>query len=349
MLYILTTTGKCNLNCKYCGGSFPENLVPYRIKYNMDLLIGMINSDKNATVVYYGGEPLMNKKFIEEMNSKLNVKRIGIQTNATLVKNLDEKFWNPFNFALLSLDGDENITDKNRGNGVYKKVIESAMYLKNFNKELIARMAITKDSDIYRDVMHIINLNLFDKVHWQLDVIWDERWDVLKFAEENYLPGIEKLMDFFVNNARNGKIIKIVPFLGILSAYYFKKFDYYPCGAGKSSITINSDGRILACPIAVSEEWNVLGEIGKNYKLIGPPEDCLSCPYFGYCGGRCLFSYKERYWGQNGFKDVCYITKKTIDIVLSRSEELNDLINKKILNKNDLYYDPTEDSTEIIP
>lgn len=349
MLYIITTTGKCNLKCKYCGGSFSEGLVPYSIKYEIKDLVSKINSDKDATVVYYGGEPLLNWKFIREMNEKLNVKRIGIQTNGTLVENFDTEFWEPFSFALLSIDGDENITDRNRGKGVYRKVIGAAEYLKSLNKELIARMAITGDSSIYNDVMHLINLSMFDKIHWQLDVVWDDPWDVVKFANESYLDGVERLMSIFMENARKGKILKIVPFVGILSAFYFKRFDHFPCGAGKYSITVNTDGRVLACPIAVSEDWNYLGKLGSDLRSINVEEDCRSCSYFGYCGGRCLFSYKERYWGEKGFNDICYITKRTINIVLSKTSELNDLINDGILSKELLYYDPTEDSTEVIP
>ncbi|MGC8663044.1 MAG: TIGR04084 family radical SAM/SPASM domain-containing protein [Thermoplasmata archaeon] len=349
MLYLLTTTGKCNLKCRYCGGSFPEELVPYKIKYNIDSLIKMINSDSDATVVYYGGEPLMNSKFIQEINSRLKIKRIGIQTNGTLVKNFDKNFWRPFSFALLSLDGDESLTDKNRGKDVYKGVIDSSLYLKNLGKELIARMTVTKDSNIYEDVIHILDLSIFDKVHWQLDVIWDEKWDIIKFADDVYLPGLEKLMDLFVENVRSGKILKIIPFIGILSAYYFRRFDYYPCGAGKNSITINPDGRILACPIAVSEKWNDLGHIDNGFKLIDSPFECKNCKYFSYCGGRCLFAFKERYWGDNGFKDVCYMTKRTIDIILSRVGELDEIIKQDIIDKNSLFYDPIKDSTEIIP
>lgn len=348
MLYIVTTTGKCNLKCKYCGGSFPKEFVPYNIKYDINKLINILNNDPDATVVYYGGEPLLNGNFIRELNSKIKVKRIGIQTNGTLVTNFDEEFWKPFNFALLSIDGIESLTDKNRGKGVYKKVINSAIYLKSLNKELIARMAVTKDSDVFRDVTHLMNTALFDKIHWQLDVIWDEEWDIIEFSEKNYLPGIEKLMDIFMNNLKNGKVIKIIPIIGILSAHYHKKYEYFPCGAGKYSITINPDGRVLSCPIGISEDWNKLGTI-ENFNLFNSTYDCEKCDYFGYCGGRCLYAFKERYWGENGFKNVCDLTKRTINIILSRTPEIDELIKNRIIKKEDLFYDPTKDSTEVIP
>ncbi|MEM3067835.1 MAG: TIGR04084 family radical SAM/SPASM domain-containing protein [Thermoplasmata archaeon] len=347
MLYLVTTTGKCNLKCKYCGGSFDERAVPYSIKYDIEKIVKIINNDDEATIVYYGGEPLLNGKFIRDLNSRINAKRIGIQTNGILVKNYDSEFWKKFDFVLLSIDGDKERTDKNRGNGVYEKVISSAKYLKSLNLEIIGRMTITSESDIYNDVMHLVNLKIFDKIHWQLDVVWDNRWDLKNYADKSYLPGIRKLMDEFIYSIKLKKMLKIVPFLGILSAHFFKPFQHFPCGAGKKSITINTDGRVFACPIAPDYDWNNIGTLDK-YKEIEKPK-CDNCKYFRYCGGRCLFSYMEKYWGEDGFDEICYVTKKTIDIVLERVEELESLSEEGIFDLKELYYDPTLDSTEIIP
>ena len=350
ILFIITTTGKCNLKCDYCGGSFDEFYVPYTIKYNVEKLVEIIRKYEKKTIVFYGGEPLLNHKFIKEFLSyDIGVSRIGIQTNGTLVKLFDEKFWDKFDFVLLSIDGEKEITDKHRGKGVYDKVISSAKYLKSMNIETIARMAITMDNDIYKNVTHLINTNLFDKIHWQLDVIWDNEWDVISWAENSYLPGIEKLINLFIDNLRENKILKIIPIIGILNSYYFRGYDHIPCGAGKRSFTINSDGRILACPIGISEDWNILGNVENGFKYYSERLECEKCEYFKYCGGRCLYSYKERFWGEDGFKKICYLTKKTIDIILSKKDVIKDLLNKNSLGIDVLRYDPTEDSTEVIP
>lgn len=347
MLFIVTTTGRCNLRCRYCGGSFDEKYVPYTVKYDVDRVANLINSYEDATVVYYGGEPLLNHSFISELNSRIRGKRIGIQTNGTLVKYLDDSFWNDFHFALISIDGDEHITDKNRGRGVYRKAVEAAIYLKSMGIDTVARMTVTQESDIFRDVMYIYGLDVFDRIHWQLDAVWDERWDIRAFADKSYLPGLKKLMDFFMGMAENGEIVGIVPFLGILNSYYFEPYSHFPCGAGKSSITINSDGKVLACPIAVDYDWNYLGDIDSFRFIEGP--DCGNCTYFRHCGGRCLFSYREKYWGWDGFDDICYVTKKTIDIVLERTGELDSLIERGVIERERLRYDATKDSTEVIP
>ncbi|MGC8647028.1 MAG: TIGR04084 family radical SAM/SPASM domain-containing protein [Thermoplasmata archaeon] len=350
VLFLITTTGKCNLRCDYCGGSFDPALVPYNVKYDIKKLIEFLNRFEKKTVVFYGGEPLLNFKFIEEFfKYDIGKVRTGIQTNGTLIRNFNEEFWKNFDFALLSIDGNRDITDIHRGSGVYDKVISGAEYLKSMNIETIARMAISHDNDIFRSVNHLINTGLFDKIHWQLDVIWDIPWDVKSWADKSYLPGIDKLLDIFIENIEKNRILKIVPFLGILNSYYFSKFEHVPCGAGKRSFTINSDGRILACPIAVNEHWSILGNLNGLFSEFSEKLECHRCDYFPYCGGRCLYAYKERFWGEEGFRNICYITQKTVDSVLSRADSIKKILERNNMKIEDLKYDPTEDSTEIIP
>jgi putative peptide-modifying radical SAM enzyme len=254
------------------------------------------------------------------------------------------------NVALLSIDGREEITDKHRGKGIYKVVVKHAKYLKELGVETIARMAVTQDSDIYEEVMHLLSLGVFDKIHWQLNVIWSERWDFEKWAYTSYLPGIRRLMEYFMSELRKGRVVKIVPFLGVLSAHFFKKYRGVACGAGYDSVTVSTDGRVLSCPIAVREKWAELGNL-KSFRLLDEPlpEECRNCEYKNYCGGRCLYAIKEKYWGEEGFKAVDEVTKEYLSIVLSHVGEIVELIKEGVIRLSDLYYDPTEDSTEVIP
>ncbi|MEM3329728.1 MAG: radical SAM/SPASM domain-containing protein [Saccharolobus sp.] len=351
MLWILMTTGKCNLRCNYCGGSFPRNVVPYEIKYDIYKLKREIESDPEATVIFYGGEPLLNPTFIMEVMDNINAKRYGIQTNGTLARLLPEKYWRRMNVALLSIDGREEITDKHRGKGIYKAVLRTAKYLRELGTELIARMAVTQDSNIYEDVMHLLNLRLFDKVHWQLDVIWGEKWDFKEWAYNSYLPGLRKLVDYFISKLEEGVIVKIIPILGVISAYYFEGYKGSPCGAGYSSVTVTPDGRILSCPIAVREKWAVLGDVNLGFKLIEDPlpDGCKKCEFKKVCGGRCLYAQNERYWGEEGFKMVDEVNKEYLRIVLSIIPRVEKLIKDGKIKLSQLYYNPILDSTEVIP
>ncbi len=87
------------------------------------------------------------------------------------------------------------------GRGVYRAVVNALNHLRNIGvRRIIARMTVTKLTDIYEDVTHLLSLG-FNYVHWQLNVIWTDKWDVRTWANNNYLPGIKKLVSLFLKNA----------------------------------------------------------------------------------------------------------------------------------------------------
>ncbi len=351
MLYILFTTGACNLRCSYCGGSIPERLVPWTVKYRLEDLVNFVKRDPDPIVAFYGGEPLLNPEFIKGVMDSLEAKYV-IQTNGTLVKRLPLEYWRKFDAVLLSIDGRREVNDLYRGEGNYDLVLEAARWLKEngFRGDLIARMVMWHASDVYSDVKHLLDLGLFDHVHWQLNVVWTEKWDFEGWAERSYLPGIRKLVDMWVREMGNSKVLGIVPFLGIMKVELFDEWRAPPCGAGVESVSVLPDGRIVACPIAFDVKWSLMGNLKNGIKRqvrIGEP--CSSCPYFKYCGGRCLYAYKERLWGDEGFRSICDVTKKTIDYVLSAKEEILRLIEEGVVSKDDFYYPPFDNTTEIIP
>ena len=331
--------------------------MPWEIKYDYGVLKEFIEKDKNAIIAFYGGEPLLNTNFIQWVMDNVNAKHFVIQTNGTLVKTLPIKYWLRFDSILLSIDGRKEITDYYRGKGIYDKVIEAARWLKRhgFKGDLIARMTVSKVSNIYQDVTHLINIGLFDHIHWQLDVVWSEKWtNFEKWVSENYLPGIDKLVELFVEKLNEGVILGIVPFLGILRALLFKKNPSPPCGAGSTSFAISTDGRILACPIAVSEDWAYLGDITNTTSLeikgkVTINEPCISCSYYHVCGGRCLYAYKEKLWGIDGFKKICNITTYTIDKLKMHLNNIKTLLEDNIVKREELYYPKFNNTTEIIP
>ena len=57
MLYIVLTTGRCNLSCRYCGGSFPSAVVPWEVHYDLKDLRRLVESDPDAIIAFYGESP----------------------------------------------------------------------------------------------------------------------------------------------------------------------------------------------------------------------------------------------------------------------------------------------------
>ncbi|MEZ0249026.1 MAG: TIGR04084 family radical SAM/SPASM domain-containing protein [Thermoproteus sp.] len=356
MLWFVITTGACNLKCRYCGGSFDPRHSPWTVKYDIEDLRRLLSRDEEPVVFFYGGEPLLNPGYIMAVMDSIKAKRWGIQTNGLLARRLPVEYWRKFDVVLLSIDGVEEVTDHYRGPGVYKSVVRTLRWLKDEVKcgcEVIARMAVSRMGDIYRDVRHLFSLG-FDKVHWQLNAVWTEEWgpdEFLRWAEESYLPGIIKLRDWFIAEAERGRLLGIVPFLGIYRAMLIRPFDWVPCGAGRRAFAVNSDGRILACPIAVSEGWAEVGDVKRGVLKVSFKLDdrCNTCEYRHICGGRCLYTHFEKYWGERGFDAVCEVTKRTISVLEEKKEVLERLLEEGAVKREDLDYEPILDSTEVIP
>lgn len=357
LLYILFTTGRCNLRCRYCGGSIPPDKVSWEVKYEIDELRKFMDGDDERVIAFYGGEPLLNHEFVMRVMDSIPAEHFVIQTNGTLVKLLPPKYWMMFDAVLLSVDGRREVTDYYRGRGAYEAAIGAAKYLRKigFNGDLIARMTVSEESDVYEEVTHLLSLGLFDHVHWQLDVIWSDRWsDFERWAEEDYKSGINRLIGLWISSLRMGKVAGIAPFLGVLRAALERPNEAPPCGAGRDSLSILPDGKVIACPIAFDVSWSLLGDLrsGRGVDLarslaIGEP--CVSCEYFRYCGGRCLYAYKERLWGDEGFERVCNVTKHMIDGILRALPEVKELIGRGKVSPDQLVYPRFNNTIEIIP
>ena len=360
MLWFIITTGACNLRCLYCGGSFPDKYAPHRPRVSPEKVADFIaRVDRSPVVFFYGGEPLVNPGFIRAVMDRLRGRAVfGIQTNGLLYRSLPDRYWAMMDTVLLSIDGREEITDKWRGRGVYRRVLRALRHLQALRekhgapKTIIARMTVTQDTDIYTDVMHLLELG-FDKAHWQLNAVWSEEWPLPRWARESYLPGLERLARWVAEDPP-ARLRRIVPFHGVASMLLHGSRMWTPCGAGRHAFTINSDGRILACPIAVREGWATLGHVDKGFHPIDGHvlDRCRGCPYYQVCGGRCLYAKieEETMWGRELLEELDRVTRATFDIVFRIVvPAVLRAVERGEMTPGDVYYDPLLESTEVVP
>jgi len=356
MLYIVFLTGVCNLNCRYCGGSIPEEVMPHEIQYKLEDLKNFISRDQEAIVAFYGGEPLLRIPLMLKLMDTLPAQRFVIQTNGFFLDKIPPDYLNRLDAILVSIDGRKEITDYYRGNGVYQMVVDKVSKIRGaYRGDLIARMAVSEQSDIYEEVTHLLSLP-FDHVHWQLNVVWapEDSWhDFDKWVKSSYNPGITRLTDLWIKELQDGKILGIVPFLGVIKRMFWPE-EGVPCGAGRDAFAISTDGRILACPIGGEFEWNELGDIWSSVpedirNSLDIEEPCKSCDIYPICGGRCLFANRERLWGMDGFYKVCNTVKHLVKEMERAKKVINKLIEEGMYKKEDFYYPPFNNTTEIIP
>lgn len=359
MLWFIITTWHCNLKCIYCGNEPNPYGEPSFIEYDILKLRSFISKDDEPIIAFYGGEPLiMGNNLIPLILNLIPARAYVVQTNGILLHKISPEIIRKFDAILVSIDGPKDVTDYYRGKGVYDLVLRNVRYLKNINfkGDLIARMTVSGRSNIYRDVTHLINLNLFDHIHWQLDVFFDappHRYRDFNSWLRQYNSGVRKLCELWLSNLRDGKILGLVPFQGILKIIMKKERRYPPCGAGFDSFAISTSGKIFACPISPSDEFFV-GNIFENKPSDLPGkakigEPCTSCDYLDTCGGRCLYANKTMLWGEKMFKKICNVTKFLIDIIRESIPKIDNLVLDGIVSWDEILYPKYNNTTEIIP
>jgi putative peptide-modifying radical SAM enzyme len=348
----------------YCQNQPDKSIQPIHLSYDIGLLRDFILSDPEPYICFYGGDPLNRVDLLMRIMDMVPAKKYIIQTNGLYLDRLPEDYLMRIDVLIVSIDGGEATTDFYRGSGVYRRVLGNIDLIldRGFSGDIIARMAVSGYTDIYLDVMHLVKLmpRYFNYIHWQLDALWDyppgQRYNSFgDWVERVYNPGISRLVDYWVDRLRVGQLINIIPFMGLAwSMLTGEKLYYLRCGSGIDAFAIGTDGRVMACPIAPEYSFNILGHIASNKpdelpnKVVidGP---CLSCKYYIYCGGRCLFANKTMLWGVEGFRIVCNTVIHLVESIRMRIHLIEEALDDGLIGIDMLNYPPYPNSIEVIP
>jgi uncharacterized protein len=358
--YHLVLTRHCNLNCFYCHGG-EETGPNTEIQYSMDELAAYLEKDDDVQLMLYGGEPTLRIPLIIELIDRFPDARFMLQTNALLLNRIPEDYVRRFHSILVSIDGTEETTDGYRSDGVYKKVVKNVRWLKQigYQGDIVARMAVSEQSDIYRDVRHLLDFEdtLFDHVHWQLNVIWDadDNWnDFDKWVNEVYNPGITKLASEWSEKMEKGVIEGIVPFETLMHTLLTGSSSKMRCGSGLDTFAIHVDGNIGVCPISPDWEFSIVGNIWDTEpehlrNIMEVDEPCPSCDDYSLCGGRCLFANKQRLWGQDGYEKICEVSRHLFETLRSLVPEIKRYLSEGAITIEAFDYPKYNNGCEIVP
>jgi putative peptide-modifying radical SAM enzyme len=371
MHFHIIMTPECNMQCRYCHGKCVDDMgsrglegfeiaeVPQRISYSIAELKEFIEKDPGAWVSFYGGEPTLEWERIKEIMDNVSCKGFLMQTNGLTLDKLEPEYLNRFDTILVSLDGDEELTDHYRGKGTYQRVMKNIGLLKEngFKGELIARMVISDKTDVEKAVRHLVEEAGFASVHWQLDALFFRndyrKIDFWKWARDSYIPGIRMLIRWWVSDMeKNGRVLKLYPFLGIMESLLSGDSTHIRCGSGWRNYTIVTDGNILPCPAMLGMKDFYLGHITRSSPLKLPKslvgEPCTACDTYRLCGGRCLYANKTMLWGKRGFNEVCETAKDLILTLQKEVPNVRKLLSLSVVKEEDFRYHKYN-GAEIIP
>ncbi|MBU7013482.1 MAG: TIGR04084 family radical SAM/SPASM domain-containing protein [Theionarchaea archaeon] len=365
MHYHLILTDQCNLKCRYCyEKSILDSGTPSRFTYDfsapstfsvsIERLKRFLEKDENPIIIFYGGEPLLELEKMMKIMDSLDVP-YRIQTNGLLLDRVPREYVKRVGRILVSLDGDRDRTDHNRGEHTFDTVMGNIRtILPWYPGEIVARITIAQDCpDICEQVQFLVGEG-FRSIHWQLDAgFYGFDFDERRFAEfvEKYNESIGRLVTFWVRNLEKGNFLRLYPFVGIISSLLDGETTRVRCGAGHAGYCITTDGKVVACPIGCFATELVAGNLEthpEDLKKFDVSGRCLECVSRDICGGRCLYWNKTRLWPEEGDNLIC----NTVSHLIRELKEVIPVIEKMIscgvVRKEDFAYEKYF-GPEIIP
>jgi uncharacterized protein len=373
MFFHVMLTTECNLQCRYCFGEVFEDFnedfadfevdyaLPRKANYDFALLAEFCRKDSGCVLTFYGGEPLLCTEAIKQIMDLAKPQHFMIQTNGLLLDKLEPEYVNRFHTILVSLDGDEALTDYYRGKGTFRKVIDNVKLIvqNGFRGELIARMTVMEQTDIHKQVTWLVGNSefTFSSVHWQLNAgFWANdyaRRGFKHWSEKSYVPGVERLARFWVDHMEaKHAVLKLYPFLGIANSLLHKEPSLLRCGGGWINYAIQTDGYIIPCPTMWGMKNYYLDHIAHAHPLklkkIFVDAPCTECDIFNVCGGRCLYANITKRWSSEAYAAVCSTVKALVNTVKTELPRINKLINDGKLRLSDFKF-MKYNGCEIIP
>lgn len=156
-------TSTCNLKCKHCYQHFEKN----KFIISKEKIVEIIEyacAHGCEQIILSGGE-VFTRKDIYEILDYIFEKKLDLVlvTNGTLIDLEKIKKYRHKNILFqISIDGDEKRHDERRGNGNYKKTINSIKKLKELGFKVKAN--VTLDNNNYKSIPDIIKNPFFDEV-----------------------------------------------------------------------------------------------------------------------------------------------------------------------------------------
>lgn len=335
---VLFVTDECNLDCKYCfckNNKKTKNDIPkYSYKDLTDFLSN--NHFEHGTIRFFGGEPLLNKKWIFDCIDFIKKQGLSfdfnIFTNATLIDKDFIELCKQENVKLfLSIEPSMDMCNRidKLGNNIYEIVKENIKVVKEngYIKKCIVRAVYSIDCniDLFDFAKQIIDMG-FPMV--SITFPWTSK-DTDYALDENkieiFRDHLKKFVDNYINRIINKdfRYIGVHPFSSYINSWFSDEIylDASSCGAGKNLYSISTDGSIYPCHsfngIDEFKEGNIVDKhfpikLFDNVSSL-TTESCKNCFLKYTCRSRCLadaYFYNGDILNPNKYK--CLVEKDIV-------------------------------------
>jgi uncharacterized protein len=318
---VLEVAQDCNLRCTYCyaeGGTYgasPCLLSPATACQAVRHLLDRSGDLKNVTLIFFGGEPLMNmpavraatREAISYGAQKGKKVHFSLTTNGTLLDRETVSFLHENRVAVaISMDGPRHVHDRNRpdacGGGTYDQIVARlGMLLEDSPVPVAARVTLAPDQwhEAVEVFDHLVGLGFHEVGIAPVSPVTRELMPT--FAEESaLLDGFAQLAGRFVAAAREGRVLPFSNILDLLGRLHLGQTKPISCGAGFGYMAVDAKGSLFPCHRLSGEADFRIGNLagGVDHGRVAAcmaalnsdrEESCAKCWARTLCAGGCHY------------------------------------------------------------
>ena len=316
---VLHVTDACNLNCCYCyyhGGLDPAKtkvMKPAVARRAIDFLMEASGFLGKVELVFFGGEPLLNRKLIAEAVSYANASAnangksvdFALTTNATLLSEPATSFLIENGIGVtVSIDGLPEVHDRYRrfpdgspSFSIIKPGLRRLLDAKHC-KPVVARVTVAGDpGDVPASLDYLLDLG-FAEAGFAPVTTQDPRYRLGPEAMEQLLRQFEGLSRRFLNRAQENRFLGFTNLIDLLVTLHEGEVKAYPCGAGLGLFSVSTEGDLYLCQRLTGEGDAAMGNIYsgvdeadiKTFRQsvhVASKPACSECWARAICAGGC--------------------------------------------------------------
>lgn len=319
--FMVNVSQRCNLTCNYCyvnKGHFDYAEVPIpKMKVEMAAsVVDRIHAHFPDLGIYgfhfYGGEPLLNFKAIQQIVERAELKAAEtgtetdyhITTNGTLLTSEIADFMDRHRFTVYySIDSDAEIHDELRkylnGQGSFEDVSRNIELLKERpGVHLIGSSVVRESNSLSNAIERLADMGASQCKAERVRLTDDNPIALVDDAFAGYLEDVRELADHYIEHIETTrKPLDYRLTSKILQLMTGKRRDFF-CPAGERMFGVASNGELYPCALHVGRPQSVLGSIEngpdrikveafrEKYSAQGQ-QVCRGCWNRTLCGGGC--------------------------------------------------------------
>ena len=246
----LTVTEKCNMSCSYCYHSADRprtskpREMPLEIGKRVIDLIFTVNKPRRLN--FFGGEPLLVWDKIQELVRYAQTKgkfRWGVTTNLTLLEEEMIPFFKRTGGGVhCSIDGTPEVMDQQRpfSQPAVEWLPGKVAIAREITPNDTARMTVLPGSKLFRDIGYVLTLG-FQKI--APVPAFEAGWNLKDWNGLDAQMGL--VSEWYIYSRPRGFYVKFLE--DSLRALNRKKLRQTRCGAARTLVAVDADGRITPC------------------------------------------------------------------------------------------------------